>query len=382
MPETQVLASDPGGADTLRASGADHDRRRAQLERLLADADADALILGMASHVAWALCGADLRIQVSSEGAWGYLVVQPERRTVVTWAMDAHRFEEEELASDTSVVGLRWDEDTPEAVARRMAGEGRVLSDCGLPGTEPAAGLLRAAQYPLTDLELRREEWIASRLDEHCRATAEAIEPGMTEHEVAARLTAACLVDGLAVDEMMIGFDERVRRYRHPVARTGRLLHLAFLHPTVNRWGQHVICSRMVSLGEPPQELCERFTAVSAIEAWSVRLTRPGTRYAELLAGQQELFARLGYPDAWRDLCQGGQTGFALWEIAHVDRPSVAMPERGLYNLFITLPGAKKEETTLSSPDGGRILTLSGAWPTQLVDTDQGSVEVAGLLVR
>ena len=367
---------------SLAATPADHDRRCRQLDRLLEVAGANALILGMASHVAWALCGADLRIQVSAELAWGYLVVRPGSRTVVTWAMDGRRFAEEELPADVEVVALRWDEGEPRRTALRLAGEGRILSDRDLPGTEPAATALRAAQYPLSDLELRRARWIAARLDHHCRDVADGLEPGMSEYEVAALLTAACLRDGLAVDEMMVGFDARIERYRHPVARGARLERTAFFHPTVNRWGQHIIATRMVSLGPPGKQLADRFAAVSEIEAWSVRMTRPGSRYAEILEGQQRLYARLGYADAWRDHWQGGQTGFALCEIAHVDRPQERMPEHGLYNWFITLPGAKKEETTLSTAEGGRILTLTGAWPTRAVATELGAVEVADILVR
>lgn len=58
------MASTPGGSDGLGTPETDHDHRRAQLERLLADAGVEALVLGLASHVAWALCDADLRIQV------------------------------------------------------------------------------------------------------------------------------------------------------------------------------------------------------------------------------------------------------------------------------------------------------------------------------
>ncbi len=369
-------------ADDLVATTIDHDHRRAGLDRLLADAAADALVLGMAGHAAWALCGADLRIAVSGERAWGFVVVRPGRRTVVAWVMDARRFAEEELPPDVDVVALHWDEGSPQATALELAGTGVVLSDCGLPGTRPADDALRAAQYPLTDLELRREEWIASRFEHHCRTVADALEPGQTEDEVAARLTAALLRDGLAVDEMMVGFDQRVRRYRHPVARGTRLERLALFHPTVNRWGQHVIGTRMVSLGPPDDETAERFAAVSEIEAWSVRMTRPGATHADILAGQVQRYAQLGHPDAWRDHWQGGQTGFALCEIAHVDRPSEAVPDRALYNWFITLPGAKKEETTLATPAGGRVLTLSGAWPTREVVTELGATEVADLLVR
>ncbi len=111
-------------------------------------------------------------------------------------------------------------------------------------------------------------------------------------------------------------------------------------------------------------------------------MSRPGVSYAEILEGQRQRYAQRGYPDAWRDHRQGGQTGFELCDVAHVSRPDDAIPERGLFNWFITLPGAKKEETTLSGPDGGRILTLRGAWPTMNVSTDLGVVEVADLLLR
>ena len=240
--------SHPPAEPSLEATAADHEARLLQLEALLDEAGAEALILGQAGNAAWSLCGADLRIQVSSERTWGYVVVRRGVRKVVTWVMDARRFAEEELPRDVEAIALQPDEGSLEAVALDLAGGGRVLSDCELPGTEPALDHLRRVQYPL--------------------------------------------------------------------------------------------------------------------------------------AGQRERYAHNGYPDAWRDHWQGGQTGFALCEIAHTTRPHEAIPERGLYNWFITLPGVKKEETTLSTSEGGRILTLTGAWPTRMVDTDLGAVTVAELYVR
>ncbi len=367
---------------SLEATAADQEARLLQLEALLDETGAEVLVLGQAGHAAWSLCGADLRIQVSSERMWGYVVVRRDMRKVVTWVMDARRFAEEELPDDVEVIAIHPDEGPLESVAVDLAGRGRVLSDCELPGTELALDHLRRVQYPLSDLELRRAIWIAERADTTCRAVADGLEPGLTEHDVVAQLSGAFLREGLAIDEMMVGFDERVRRYRHPVARGAHLERLAFFHPTVNRWGQHAILTRMVSLGSPDDALVERFGVVSEVEAWSVAMTRPGTTYAHILAGQRERYARHGHPDAPREHWQGGQTGFALCEIAHTSRPHEAIPEGGLYNWFITVPGAKKEETTLATSAGGRILTLSGAWPTRTVDTDLGPVTVADLFVR
>lgn len=313
---------------------------------------------------------------------WGFLVLRPGSRQVVTWAMDARRFAEEELPDDYEVVSVRWDEGDLETAALALTGPGRVLSDCGLPGTEAADGYLRAAQYPMSDLEMRRLSWIAARVDVLCRSAANALDTGISEREAAVRLGAAFMREGFAVDEMMVGFDERLRRYRHPVPREARLERVALLHPTVNHWGLHGITTRMVHLGRPSSELSDRFRACSEVEAWSIAMSRPGVTFGEILQGQRLRYEDRGHPDAWHDHWQGGLTGFVMCEPAHVGRPDDAIPEGGIFNWFITLPGAKKEELTLATAEGGQVLSLTGAWPTESIDTDAGRVDVASLLVR
>lgn len=229
---------------------------------------------------------------------------------------------------------------------------------------------------------MRRLAWIAEQVDVICRDAADALEPGFTEREVAVDLAASFMRRGFAVDEMMVGFDDRLQRYRHPVAREAVLERAALIHPTVNRWGLHGIATRMVHLGPPPMALVDSFATCSEVEAWSIAMSRPGVTFAEVLRGQRERYARRGHPDAWREHWQGGLTGFIMCDPAHVDRPQDAIPDGGIFNWFITLPGAKKEELTLATPEGGRVLSLTGAWPIETIDTDAGNVDVARLLVR
>ena len=353
------------------------------MRALLAREGAVALVIGRRDDFAWATSGGDGSLLWTDAYAAGYLVVTPDRKFLVGYQMDNARLAEEECASQGyEPVALRWYEGDPAEAARRCAGPGKVLADCSVPDTTTAASLLRSLHYPLTAFEVWRLRYVCQRTERIVRDVADSLEPGQTERMVQSTLAERFLAEGFTIDALMVGFDRRVYRYRHPMPRDNRLDRYAFVHVCVSRWGLHGILTRLVHFGTPPEDLQRRFAAASAIEAWTIDQTRPGTAYQAIFDGQVHLYEALGYGDEWRNHFQGGLTGYIVNEAAHATRPHDLIPDGCPFNWYITVTGAKKEETTLATDRGGVVLSLGGAWPVERFGEPGHEQELADMLVR
>ena len=143
----------------------------------------------------------------------------------------------------------------------------------------------------------------------------EALAPETSEHEAAAALGAACLARGLSTPVLLAGGEGRRERHRHPIPTAAPLGRHALLAVTAEREGLHVSITRLLSFGEPPEELANRVRAAAEVDAAMLGASRPGTPVNEILRVAAETYERLGFPEEWRRHHQGGITGYAGREV-------------------------------------------------------------------
>lgn len=186
----------------------------------------------------------------------------------------------------------------------------------------------------------------------------------------------------MSVDVLIVGFDDRVRRYRHPMPTADPLQRYALLHVAAQRWGLHANVTRLVHFGEPPVAVRRAIDGAATIGAYVKTLLAPGVRFADILAEQQRLYAELGYGDEWNNHFQGGITGYVLADPARCLDPEARAVERQAYDYFITITGAKYEECILLTEDGPEAISIGDGWPTRVLETAQGKTEVADVLIR
>lgn len=371
----------PPAPDPLAAPGRDETGERDRRLRLLLDRQgANGIVLGRRDGFAWATAGGNGKLQLTSERSVGLLVVTAEAKYLVAYEMDAERLATEQCPDQGfEVVALGWRDGDPGAHAVRLAGPGTVLSDVPLAGTRPVT--LHDCHHPLTPLDRTRLRWLGGLVDRTIAEVAAGLRPGVSELRVAAELSARFVTEDADADELMVGFDDRVRRYRHFVAAGARLRRYALLHPTVSRWGLHAIVTRSVHLGSPPAELRRRFDACATIEAYSTAASQPGTTFRQIHEGRAARYRELGFPGEEQRHFQGGLTGYTLYDPAHVTRPDDAIADGMALDWFTTVPGAKTEETLLVTGAGPEVVTLTGAWPVRRQGAAGREREMADLLV-
>jgi Xaa-Pro aminopeptidase len=196
-------------------------------------------------------------------------------------------------------------------------------------------------------------------------ATA-AVEPGMTEHEAAAVLAAACRRRGLTATVLLAAADDRIALHRHPVPVGARIECRAMLVASAERGGLYANLTQIVEFEEPDAQLTRRLRACEEILArMREEATRPGRTVADAFADCQRFYTEAGFPDEWRLHHQGGLTGYGSRELIatpasdHVIEPGQAFA----WNPSVT--GAKAEETFVLTEAGPQIVAGAQLYPAR-----------------
>ena len=90
---------------------------------------------------------------------------------------------------------------------------------------------------------------------------------------------------------------------------------------------------------------------------------RPGRSLGEIFRDGQAAYARVGFPDEWRQHHQGGVVGYEPREYLGMpdSADKVSIGQALAWNPSIA--GAKVEDTILVAPQGNEIITSIAGWP-------------------
>ena len=343
----------------------------------------DALVLGRQDSFAWLTAGGDSRVITTSEMGFGYLVITRDHKWLVSYSMDGQRFQDEQVSGQGyEPVTMFWHQGNPEKKVLDLTHGLKVGADFALPGARLYGPDLVDLHYPFTDLDMQRCRWLGQAAHEILTKVGHDLQPGVSEQEVAARLLYEYALRGFDIDVLIVGFDERIRRYRHPLPTDKALEHYALLHAAARRWGLHANVTRLVHFGEPPSDIGRAIEAVTTIGAHVAAMLAPGVSFADILTEQIRLYRKLGYSGEWMYHFQGGLTGYTLGDARRCTNPEARLVERQAYDYFITITGAKFEELTLLTEAGPEIASLGPGWPTRTIQTPNGEIVVPDVLIR
>ncbi|MHB1433510.1 MAG: M24 family metallopeptidase [Streptosporangiaceae bacterium] len=200
--------------------------------------------------------------------------------------------------------------------------------------------------------------------------------PGERDLDIQARCAAALEEAGADTPVLIVGGDDRLAAYRHPMAVGAPVSRLAMAVVVARRAGLHVAATRFAAAGPLDPEYAALRDRVLAIEDAVLSSCRPGNTYGTALDSLGAAYDRAGLRRGWTGHYQGGPIGFAQreFEIAPQDtgsrwyREPIAAGHAVAWNP--SLPGgAKAEDTYLVSDDGGlsRVTDAPG-WPAESND--------------
>ena len=343
---------------------------RARLADVAERLGARSLVLSSSAAVAWATGGLSTPIDrvASIDPIW--VVYRDGEMTLVTSSVEFDRlgadFDLDALG--LSLVAAPW----YETDAHRR----RVEEMVGEVGASDLSGLGLDATFELTRERLGLCPAEIDVMSGLARVATDAVEnalaqwrPGeTTDREIAADVARQLERHGAEAVCLIVGGDDRLRRFRHPVLRGDVLERSAMVVVVARSLGLHVALTRLASVGdEVPASLMERCETVHE----RVRdATKVGATWGEVYSALARGYLEVGEPEAWREHFQGGPIGYEQreFELSPLSTNSPWWREpvpAGCATSFnpSLAGGAKIEDTYLVGGDEPTPQTLTSSWP-------------------
>jgi len=360
----------------------EHDEKLERLVRVAHAAGVEGVLLAAHHNIAWLTSGRHNRIDSSREtGSARLLVTADGRRLVLANAIEMPRMLDEVLAGlDYAPIEYPWVDDQDPAHAVRAArgalknGAG-LAADWPLPGVTGIEPALMRARARLTDGEIVRYRKLGRDAGLALGNVCRSLTPGDAEVDIARAVADSAAEIRARAVVALVGADDRLRRYRHPVATATRWKHAVMVALCAERDGLIVSLSRVVAAGAPA-DLDTRTAAAASVFGRVLAATRPGVPAPQLYDALVRAYADAGHAGEELKHHQGGAIGYRAREwLAHPASQEV-VAERQAFAWNPTVTGTKVEDTALVVGDRVDIITSTPDWP--VIDLE-GNLKASGV---
>lgn len=345
--------------------------KTARIVELLEREHLGGVLLNAQHNFAWLTSGGSNGIDLSREnGAASLLVTSTGKRFVLANNIETPRMLAEELSSkDFEPVAFAWQAekangDLPLELCRQIVPNGEIATDIPLFSNVPAIeGKLAQCRHQLTELEIGRYRELGRDAGAVMMRVIETLKPGESELSVAAKMRAELAAANITSVVTLVAADDRIAQFRHPVP-TEKIWNKTLLMVTcAKRFGLIASLSRIICVGEVPDELRRRTETTACVNAAIYDATRPGAIGSEIYAVAARAYEEQGFADEIGLHHQGGAAGYKTREwVAHPQSSEIVKQDQALaWNPSIT--GSKVEETFILRSDVPEVITTSPGFP-------------------
>lgn len=370
---------------TAQGAQAEHHEKLERVARVAQAAGLQGVLLAAHHNIAWLTSGRHNRVDASREAGTSRLLVTADgRRCVLANAIEMPRMLDEVLAGlEYEPIDYSWtdDQDAGYAVrtARAWLGDGAVVgADVLLPETTAIESALARARASLTDGEIERYRLLGREAGQALGHVCTALTPGDDERDIARSVMDAAAGIRARAIVTLVGSDERLRRYRHPVPAARSWQHVVMVALCAERDGLIVSLSRIVSAGGSA-DLDARTRATAYVFGRLLAATRPGTTASSLYATAAEAYAEAGYRGEELKHHQGGAIGYRAREWVAHPKSQEAVQARQAFAWNPTITGTKVEDTALVIDDRLEMVTTTPDWPMISLVTDERPIQASDI---
>ena len=330
-----------------------------QIRILLETQDLDGILITKQSNFSWITHGRAY-VGLATEVACANLLVMKNTVYLVANDIEKYRLLNEELNNLEEciiLINYPWYEENKKFdLIENLIGSDKFRLDVEY---ESEFAIFRSTLSEL-DIEFLRDLSIrtAHIVEETCRQLCK----GMTEYEIAGLVSAKLWKEGIEPVTVLIGCDERISNYRHPIPSHNSLNNYAMVAVNARKWGLFSSVTRFVSLTELSLELEDKFNALAIIDAAFINQTRPGEIVGNIIKTAIHKYEELGYEGEWKLHHQGGLTGYSAREYKATAESKEIIQENQAFAWNPTITGTKAEDTILIGKDKNEILTYTGEY--------------------
>jgi antitoxin VapB len=332
----------------------------------------DAVILNAQHNFAWLTGGGSNGIDLSREnGAVSLLVSADAQRFVLANSIEMPRMlAEEVLETDFEPVAFGWQDEKSQGdivlkrVFERLGDGARIATDIALfADVTPIEAKVAACRYQLTLDELDRYRTLGRDAGAAARRVIDKLNAGDTEIAIAEKMRHELALGGMTSVVTLVAADDRISQFRHPVPTANQWEKLLLIVTCARRNGMIVSLSRLVCIGEIPDDLRRKTDAAAFVNASLYDATRPGTTGAELYAAAASSYFEKGHGAEINLHHQGGAAGYKTRDwVAHPYSREVVQPNQA-FAWNPSIRGTKVEETCIVGDNGVEVITTSPDFP-------------------
>jgi Xaa-Pro aminopeptidase len=355
------------------------DEKLERLVRLIADEGLAGVLINSQHNFAWLSAGASNGIDLSREAGAGTLLVRRDgRRFVLANRIELTRLLTEELnGQGYEPVDFAWEEEKVNPTLVADLARSVMTEDLPLGSDLPLGNSVRVvesaiarARYKLTDSEIDRFKTLGRDAGEAIGKMARTITQGLTEREVARQANDALSAINADSVVTLVAADERLRRFRHPLPTDLRWEKTLMIVVCARRGGLIASLTRIVCVGDIPDELIRRTQATAKVNARILAATKPGVSGAELYEVAARAYTDVGFPGEERLHHQGGAAGYRTRDWVAHPQCTEQVQDRQAFAWNPSITGSKVEETCIAFDHGIEIITTTPGWPSLSVKAD------------
>lgn len=344
---------------------AEIETKKTQVRQLLAELGLDGIYIKRQSNFAWLTAGGRNMVPVATEvGPSGALITADGAHIVCNVIEEPRLVEEENLeAQGYEVRAYPWYEDQEAAVVADIAGA-RLGADVPFAGAVNVAANLAPLRWSLTSWEIERYVEVGRETAEAIEEITAGIRPGDRECTVVGRLAARLWDHGLDYITIFCAADDRIARYRHPLATDRKVERRAMLCVNARKYGLIVSLTRFVQFGKLPKDLRRRYDANVRVDCTMMAHTVPGQPVVEAFQKGVEAYAAAGFADEIELHHQGGSIGYEGRDYKVTSQSTQVVRENQGFAWNPSITGSKSEDTMLATRAGPVILSAPVTYPT------------------
>ena len=331
----------------------------AAIRQMLEKEKINAVVVEKQNNFSW-LTGGRCFVGLTGDGASGALVITKDKAVLLADSIEGPRLSQEEC--DWPLEQYVWhDRAGREEILQKLTG-GNYKTDSDL------AGWFHENRIILNEAELEDYRKAGKICAEILENEMKKLKPGTTELELAGALSAGMWANQIEPIVLLIAFDDRIFKYRHPVPTAKKLDRYAMGVICGRYKGLVVSATRLVHIGPVPAATQAIIDAAAKVDALVINATRPGTTLGKIFTKICDTYKELGYPGEEKLHHQGGLAGYGAREA--IANPTAALEVKvgQAYAWNPSITGAKCEDTVLVLPEGNEIITHTGDWAYVEVD--------------